>query len=281
MPSERAEAVLKRATEEAWLAYPASQSGRTYYVAGAIVIATLGTNWFDRHINTQAAKTDFFRNDALGDPQRELDGFMRVIRLGEMIYNLLDVGGFRHVLNDMRTKNPEPTFAEMEAASILFHERVPFYFKVPEGELGSDYDLEILVQGVPVCAEVKCRIEISEPNSERLIGRLKAAQAQLPADRPGVIMCKLPAPWIHDLSDARGVRAMESAAESFLRQTERVVSVICWHNVAKDFGGLDATLVLLREFLNPTHRFDRSHNWKVLGPEVSNVIWTNLATVCA
>jgi hypothetical protein len=127
---------------------------------------------------------------------------------------------------------------------------------------GEDYDFGIqYADGREACADAKCRLEGTEMRAETVKNSLtKARTKNLPADKPGVIFVKVPQPWLEDETVRRGIYA---TVESFLRNTERVVSVVIYAIYSLELTDRKMTLLRHRfhEFLNPMHRFDRSKNW--------------------
>jgi hypothetical protein len=72
------------------------------------------------------------------------------------------------------------------------------------------------------CADTKCKFESTEVRAESIRDSLEHARSQLPKDRPGIIFVKMPGHW---LDAPTSVISFVREAESFLRNTGRVVSV--------------------------------------------------------
>jgi hypothetical protein len=71
---------------------------------------------------------------------------------------------------------------------------------------------------------------------------------------------KVPKTWLEEDDVRRGIYAV---VEGFLRNTERIVSVVVYATAAMELAEQNMTLLRHRflEFLNPSHRFDRTKNW--------------------
>jgi hypothetical protein len=111
------------------------------------------------------------------------------------------------------------------------------------------------------CADAKCRLEGTAIRAETIKNSLnKARSNNLPPDEPGIVFVKVPQNWLEQEHVRKGIY---TAMEEFLRKTERIVSVVVYTTVTMELP--DKKMMLLRhrfhEFLNPSHRFDRTKNW--------------------
>ena len=88
----------------------------------------------------------------------------------------------------------------------------------------------------------------------------KARSNNLPPDKPGIIFIKVPQTWLEREDVRRGIYAV---VEKFLRNTERVVSVVVYTTVVMELT--EQRMMLMRhrfhEFLNAAHRFNKTKNW--------------------
>jgi hypothetical protein len=159
------------------------------------------------------------------DPYRREMSFFRVMDLAEVIYNLQPVPGFDECITRMRAGDIEGAYAELDFGRMLYLKKVPFRFVVPQGTTGRDYDIEIeYPNGTIASADAKCKIEGTDFSSNTIENTLKKARKQLPDSMPGIVFVKVPPRWI---ADANSVATMLEVARSFLRGTQRVVSVKC------------------------------------------------------
>ena len=97
--------------------------------------------------------------------------------------------------------------------------------------------------------------------AETIMNALRKARSKnLPADEPGVVFVKVPATWLDDEAMRRGIT---ETVRAFLRNTQRVVSVVIYAVVMQELK--DQQMVLVRhrfeEFENPGHRFDQTKSW--------------------
>ena len=145
---------------------------------------------------------------------------------------------------------------------FLYLHDIPFKFVTPTGIKGKDYDFAIeYVDGRSACADAKCRLEGTAIRAETVKNSLnKARSNNLPPDEPGIVFVKVPQNWLEQEHMRKG---LYTAVGEFLRKTERIVSVVVYTTVTVELP--DKKMMLLRhrfhEFLNPSHRFDRTKDW--------------------
>jgi hypothetical protein len=119
--------------------------------------------------------------------------FFRVMDPAEVIYNLQPVPGFDECITRMRAGDIEGTYAELDFGRMLYLNKVPFRFVVPQGTTGRDYDIEIeYPNGTIASADAKCKIEGTDFSSNTIENTLKKARKQLPDSMPGIVFVKVP-----------------------------------------------------------------------------------------
>jgi hypothetical protein len=148
----------------------------------------------------------------------------RVVHLAELLFNLRLVPGFSQKLVALQTAELESLYSELEAAGLLIRSGIDFYFVVPTGELGEDYDVEIIsstTTHIPV--ELKTKVEDTKLSKNTLLSSLGSARKQMPSDRQGIVFVKIPEDWIRDQGIANIVK---NALDEFFRNTSRVIAVV-------------------------------------------------------
>jgi hypothetical protein len=162
----------------------------------------------------------------------------------------------------MRAGQVEATFAEFDFARFLFLHDIVFRFVTPTGVKGEGYDFSIeYADGCEACADAKCRLEGTEVRADTVKNSLnKARTINLPRDKPGIIFVKVPQTWLEQEDVRKGIYAV---VEGFLRNTERIVSVVVYATVTMELVEQKMMLIRYRfhEFLNASHRFDMTKNW--------------------
>jgi hypothetical protein len=242
----------------------ADQNRLTFTLAMTVIRHFLGQQWCEDHIIQDAEHTrsdGFLRlNFTPGfEGERKTS---RILDFAETLFNLQHVEGFDDRLNQMRAGQIEATFAEFDFARFLYIHDIAFRFVKSTGAQGEDYDVDIeYADGRQSCADAKCRLEDTEVRADTIKNSLaKARRNNLPPDKPGIIFVKVPQTWL-ERDDVR--KDIYGVVEGFLRNTERVVSVVVYATVAMQLA--DQNMMLLRhrfnEFLNASHRFDRGKNW--------------------
>jgi hypothetical protein len=139
---------------------------------------------------------------------------------------------------------------------------IAFEFVSPSGVQGEDYDFGIkYADGREACADAKCRLEGTEVRADTVKNSLdKARRNNLPRDKPGIIFVKVPQTWLEQEQVRKGLHAV---VKGFLRNTERIVSVVVYATPVMELA--EQKMMLMRhrfhEFPNASHRFDLTKSW--------------------
>lgn len=205
----------------------ADPNRQTFTLAASIIRHFLGQQWYDDHIVQDAANSrpaGFLRLDFSSDFERERKT-ARFLDFAEMLFNLQHIDGFDDRIDQMGAGQIEATFAEFDFARFLYLHDIAFRFVEASGVKGEDYDCAIqYADGREACADAKCRLEGTEIRAETIRNSLnKARTNNLPADKPGIVFVKVPQMWLEREEVRIGIR---DVVRSFLRNTERIVSVV-------------------------------------------------------
>jgi hypothetical protein len=237
---------------------------KTFYIGAGVICHFFGKPWYLAHIAQDEAGSmpdGYMRLDY----SRSMLGLIKTTRFldfAENLFNLQNIEGFDDRVNQMRTGDIEATFAEFDFGRFLYIHNIDFKFVTPCGVKGKDYDYKIrYADGRPVCADAKCRLEGTEMRGETIMNALRKARSNnLPPDEPGAVFVKVPSAWLDDNATRRAIVA---TVKDFLRNTQRVVTVVVYTVVMIQLEGQAMMLMRHRfqEFENPNHRFDRSKSW--------------------
>lgn len=236
----------------------------TFTLAVSVIRHFFGQQWCEDHVIQDAAHSrpaGFLRLDFARGFEGERKA-SRVLDFAETLFNLQRIEGFDDRVDQMRSGQVEATFAEFDFARFLYLHDIAFKFVTPTGVKGKDYDFAIeYADGREACADAKCRLEGTEMRADTVQNSLsKARSNNLPPDKPGIIFIKVPQTWLEREDVRRGIYAV---VEKFLRNTERVVSVVVYTTVVMELTEQRMMLVRHRfhEFLNAAHRFNKTKNW--------------------
>jgi hypothetical protein len=245
---------------------------KSFALGCGILKRFLDEQWIDRHFSP-SGKKGFLTLDESSPEGRERSAF-RLIDLSEVLYNLQDVAGFDECIRRMRDGNIEGTYAELDFGRMLYLNRVPFRFVVPQGVKKLDYDIEILYpNGMVVCADAKCKIETTKFSENGVRNVLADARKQLPKESPSIVFVKMPPRWIE-----QGVIVASTVqiARRFLGGVRRIVSVKFYSSplVLKD--GVMMHQHAYKEVSNPKTDFGDGINWNIfrkfqLPPEMNGM----------
>jgi hypothetical protein len=242
----------------------ADPNRQTFTLAVTVVRHFFGQQWCEDNIIQDAAHSrpaGFLRLDFTPGFEGERKT-SRILDFAEMLFNLQHFAGFDDRVNQMFGKQVESTFAEFDFARFLYLHDIAFKFVTPTSVKGKDYDFGIeYADGREACADAKCRLEGTEVRADTIKNSLnKARTNNLPRGKPGIIFVKVPQTWLEQGDVRKGVDAV---VDGFLRQTERIVSVVVYATFAIDLA--KQKTILLRhpfhEYLNASHRFDKTKNW--------------------
>jgi hypothetical protein len=168
-------------------------------MAEAIVCRYFGKQWYLDNI-VQDAKhsrpTGFLRLEFTPEFEGKRK-YSRLLDSAEMLFNLQYVEGFDGRVDQMRSGQIEPTFAEFDFARFLFVHDIAFKFVTPSGVKGKNYDFRIeYSDGREACADAKCRLESTEVRADTITDSLNRARGvNLPPDKPGIVFVKVPQTW--------------------------------------------------------------------------------------
>jgi hypothetical protein len=226
-------------------------------LAGGILRAYLGAEWFEKHVMPEGRKKGFLSVDD-SDPYKREVSFIRLIDLAEAFYNLQNVPGFDECLYRMRqAAEIEGPLAEFDFARMLFFNKVTFRFVETTGVKKRDYDFDIIYpNGVAACADSKCKMHTAEFTENGLFNVFKKARGQLPNDRPGIIFVKVPERW-PDEDEFK--RLSVPCAQRYLGGVPRIVS-IKFYTTRVNVGRIDYAF---KEISNPNTEFGNNVDWYI------------------
>jgi hypothetical protein len=126
-------------------------------------------------------------------------------------------------------------------------------------------DICILNTRRPVSVEVKLKKSTTKLTKDTIRDALEGARDQLPENDPGVVFLKVPQNWIDNNTGVLSVLPpMAEVAEEFLRNTERVVSVIYYVYYIAIGGEITKMTVVYKEQFNAVTRFGAGRDWQLL-----------------
>jgi hypothetical protein len=234
-------------------------------LASGVLRAFMNAEWVERHVVSDGRKKGFLSIDE-SDPYLREMSFFRVMDLAEVIYNLQPVPGFDECLTRMRNGDIEGTYAELDFGRMLYLNKVPFRFVVPQGTIGLDYDIEVeYPNGAVASGDAKCKVESTDFSENTIENTLKKARKQLPDSMPGIVFVKVPPRWI---VDATSVDTMLRVARSFLRTTRRVVSVKFYSSPIVFSNNVLRHDHAYKEVSNPSTDFGENVDWSVFKKHV-------------
>ena len=249
MPTDSLETLLRDAEKEFELQ---GRDVQDYVMASSVILNTMGAEWWKKHalLDTNRAD-DFFRTSSNPEVSAEECRQLRIIKLGHCLYALRRAAGFEDFVRALLTRDVEPAFFELWAASILQDFGFTVRFVIPTGTKRSDYDLVLERDGVGICAEAKHRCPDEAPTGNALMNTLVKARRQLPEDEPGIVLLSIPSAWTW-IEEFEAMVA--ESLEKFFRSSGRVnvVGLFWEHWVQTEAGRGEA--FFWREYFHPQPR---------------------------
>jgi hypothetical protein len=232
---------------------------RAYFLSLVVIDAFLGEAWSENHIGPSAPNDSLFKFRPWHPPTLEIEIF-RIIELAESMFNLRQIENLSRCLDQMRkSKNPESELAELHIAKMLHVNGWTFSFVASERVRGKDYDFNVDFDGQILCVDAKYKVE--DPSAETITKTLHRSRDQLPPDKPGVLIVKVPQTW---LQHPMFVELCQKGASDFFKEgTGRIVSVgfYCEPLASSPLGITQTSL--FAEITNPRHRHSKDTNWKL------------------
>lgn len=166
------------------------------------------------------------------------------------MFNLQHVEGARERISRLRGESLPAALAEFEAAGMLSAPDLHVRFQRPGGVRGEDYEGTIVTAlGRVVAWEAKSKLHGQMPSSDGVWRSLEEARKQLPKNRPGLVLVRMPDEWAEESRDLEAV--CKPAVAQLLRQSKRIVGVVVfwrvWEKVVGEEDGdvLNAPVVRL------------------------------------
>lgn len=199
-------------------------------VEGAIAVLNcyLGPTWVRTNILGKRADS-FLAPPSKGNDMRGIArGYSRILTLAECLLSMQRVDGIADRVNDLKKKNLQGCFAELQGAMLLRAANTPFHFRRETGAKrdranGGDFDAIALVNEQRVNCEMKAKCEGTTPTRSGIRSQLKGARDQLPKGMPSIVFLRVPETWMKSKS------TRDEVAQGILghfRDSTRVTTVV-------------------------------------------------------
>jgi len=235
------------------------QPGIDLAVATMVIKHYLGEEWCEHHASPFSAFDGYFRVKKIvlgGQEQMDPFSLARLSILAECLFNLQHIPGFDACVARIRNGHVkhrasiEGPFAELQAGQNLYVNGWSFRYVDQIGMRRHDYDFEVILHdGMVLCADAKCKIETTALSADTVANAINKALWQLPEERPGLAIIKMPEPWMNlGYENIRPV--LREGAIKKLRYTSRIVGV-SFYAVSHQFD---------KGMIEETHHFYHIHN---------------------
>jgi hypothetical protein len=248
-----------------WFGLP-EQIRNDTQIASLVLKHFLGLDWLNKHVDPDATKRGPL---TLSGTATEIEhAKIRVVDLGEALFNLQHVEGFFECVGRLKTADViEPAIAELHIGKMIYVN--DWAFKFIEPSPGHTYDYLIDYGSLKVAADAKCKIQSLIPDAKSITRTLSGSRKQLPADGPGIFFMKLPQQWM----DHPGWQkiTVTGAQDFFAQGTGRVCSVVFYLEPIKllDFRAEKGQHYIAEqghyfyEIANPRRRYGNDLDWRL------------------
>ncbi len=225
--------------------------GQWTAMAWAVIITTLGPDWWEKHWETARTSKDYFLK--LGKEYSREDHIFqhRMIILGHMLYALKDAQGYETFISSLKTGDIESTFFELLVAELLQRNGFSIEFIAESGKKTEDYDVRANINDSEFCVEAKSRRDGIILNEKTLTNTLQKARKQLPSTLPGIIFISIPEQWTREPTVEN---IIGECVKAFLRNTGRVNYVVIVWNIHVDLEVGKVSALLFRDYKNENPR---------------------------
>ena len=216
-----------------------------YYLALIIFGQILGDRWVQENLLSKEGKPDYFKVSERGEAWYKNQE--RVTKIAEMLFNFQNIEGFAYLIEKLKKEDVESVVAEVQGAAIISGSGFRIRFRK------ENYDLDILLADGQVAAgEVKCKLEATRLTSKTVRYAIEKARSQLPKDKAGFVLVKIPENWVREPAVEEIIAA---GIKSVLWQSKRTTSLIFWWEEWSLVGGGWLRVIKTREEINPKARF--------------------------
>jgi hypothetical protein len=190
-------------------------------MAGSLLIKLYGPAWMGKYILNQNS-LEFLRDMGTG-PLTEYKLQLKILTLGETLYNLKKADGIENVLLELKNGKIESAIAELESGKLLSQRGLNFKYVTRTFKKGSDFDIHILNNGYEIFCDAKRKMDSTEYSTSSLYNSLHKAKQQLPIELPAIILIKIPNNWgVHESE-------LRNFCSSFVKKTNRPLGIVCWY----------------------------------------------------
>lgn len=234
-------------------------------IAHDIIAQTIDPRW---------SLTQLTGDDPSDQPFRHhrAQGHLYASILAELLVNFWDQPAFPSIADRVWGGQLYPAIAEMEAAKLLARAGNRPEFRVARAGLGT-FEMDVrLPSGALAACEVKSRDDGSDILGIR--NRLREARSQLPKERAGIVILRMPEKWTFTTDE---MRELDRLVHEFLGRTGRIIDVgVFWSEYVDVEESGSARLLRRREIPNRSSRFWDPRDVDLLKPQSAGSEWISL-----
>lgn len=157
----------------------------------------------------------------------------RVVQMATILFDIRHEPGFEEICRRMSSRNLEQAHSELSSAALFWSHGFAVLARPEISVAQKDFDFSISAQSVDANVEVW---QATRPtfDAEALRKRLQDKKAQLPPDKPAILVCVYPEHWL-DQVDGLGDE-LEMVAMRFFGGSSRINCVMFAHEEFNDVG---------------------------------------------
>jgi hypothetical protein len=190
------------------------------------LVNVLGRDWLERELDGTRQGGYLL----LDSPEQAADTVQphlrtdRLMTLAMELHEVQDIGGFDHLVAELRTRSLFEAVAEMRAANHMLRAGQEAWFVDPNATAGRSYDAVVVLSGIEVAVEVKAKEPkpVADYRPRLIENSLDKARRQLPGSGPALIYLQVSSPWS---DDADVMTSVDACIHQWLRKTRRINGV--------------------------------------------------------
>lgn len=233
-------------------------------MCGQLLFELFGREWMSTKILTPQNFPSILMDSVLSNEECDMQN--RLLTLGENIYNLREIEGIDVLLNKLYRDSVDPIIAELESGRLLYHRGLNFKFVSQSGKKREDFDIRVTNGSLEIFCESKSKKASTNFTEATFINSLHSAKKQLPTQKPGMILIKIPSSW--SSYDTQ----LKIIAKAMVDKTNRPLGIVCWHDKSKSLDK-DQTIKYTSGF--ETHNIQSEVCNSVILPILPNSIHTS------
>ena len=198
---------------------------RSYGAAFRILRHYLGAPWVERKVLIRGDFDPFLLNEPDEESESRYTHQRRVITLADAIFGLRTSAGHDLMVRRLRERDVRPCYFEATTAAQFIDDGFSVAITNEVGVRGEDFDFSAMRGSQNIAVEVTAKEE-GQLTVQTIRNTLNGKRAQLPKDRPGILVIVIPDEWTQNATVSEPV--LTNATGQFLARDTRRINVVAY-----------------------------------------------------